>query len=127
MATDVGVKVEGAKRLRRTLRAAGHDLGDLKDANRRAAGIAANSAAQYTPFLTGRLRKSVRSSGTISAGVVRAGRKSVPYAGQIHWGWPSRGIKARPYLTMGAQSSEPVWLPLYNADMSSAIAKVKGK
>lgn len=127
MTNRVGVQVEGARRLRRTLRAAGHDLDDLRDANRRAAGIAAGASAPLAPFLTGRLRRSVRSSGTMTAGIIRAGRKSVPYAAPIHWGWPSRGIKSTPFLTLGAQSSEPVWLPLYETDMHTAIARVKGK
>lgn len=127
MAARVGVRVEGARRLRTTLRAAGHSLTELRDANRRAAGVAAGASRPLAPFRTGRLSASVRSSGTISAGVIRAGRKSVPYAGAIHWGWPSRGIKATPFLTIGAQSSEPVWVPIYEAEMHAALARVKGK
>lgn len=127
MAGRVGVRVEGARRLRTTLRAAGHSLTDLRDANRRAAGVAAGASRPLAPFRTGRLRASVRSSGTVSAGIIRAGRKSVPYAGAIHWGWPSRKIKATPFLTLGAQSSEPVWLPLYEGEMHTALARVKGK
>lgn len=126
-ARRAGVRVEGARRLRATLRAAGSSLSDLKDANRRAAGIAAGASRPLAPMLTGRLRASVRSSGTVTAGIIRAGRKSVPYAGPQHWGWPSRGIKATPFLTLGAQSSEPVWIPLYEAEMHAAIARVKGK
>jgi hypothetical protein len=34
-----------------------------------------------------------------TAAVVRAGRASVPYAGPIHWGWPSRHITAQPFST----------------------------
>lgn len=127
MAERVGVRVEGARRLRSTLRAAGASLTDLKDANRRAAGIAAGASRPLAPVRSGRLAASVRSSGTVSAGIIRAGRKSVPYAAPIHWGWPSRGIKATPFLTLGAQTSEPVWLPLYEAEMHTAIARVKGK
>lgn len=109
------------------MRAAGHSLADLKDANRHAANIASDASAPLAPFRTGALRRSVRSSGTVSAGIIRAGRKRVPYAGPIHWGWPSRGIRATPFLTQGAQTSEPVWLPLYETEMHSALSIVKGK
>lgn len=126
MATGV-VKVEGAARLRRTLRAAGLDLSDLKTANAAASKTAAGAARPFTPVRSGALLRSVRSSGTLTAGIIRAGRKSVPYAGAIHWGWPAHGITAQPFLTEGARASEPVWIKLYEADMADAINKVKGK
>ena len=38
----------------------------------------------------GALKASVRAGASSRAGVVRAGKKLVPYAGPIHYGWPSR-------------------------------------
>lgn len=118
------VQVEGAAKLRRTLKAAGSDLGDLKDAHAQAAKIA--EGAVHAPRRTGLLAGTVRSSGTKTAGILRAGRASVPYAGVIHWGWPKRGIPARPFLSDAATSSEPRWLPVYEAAIEEALRQVEG-
>ena len=66
-------------------------------------------------------------AGTKTAGIIRAGRKKIPYAGAVHWGWPSRGIAAQPYMTEGAQRTESIWVPLYQQLMDDALKKVKGK
>lgn len=121
------VQVEGAARLRRTLKAAGEDLGELKAAHAEAAAIAAKASAALTPVRSGRLQASVRSSGTTTAGIIRAGRASVPYAGPIHWGWKRRGIKATPFLSDGATSSEGQWLPIYERTVDGALKRVEGK
>lgn len=121
------VQVEGARELRRTLRAAGDDLEDLKAANQQAADIAATAARMRAPRRSGTLAGDIRASGTKTAGIVRAGRKKIPYAGPIHWGWPARGIEAQPYMTEGAQATEPIWVPLYQELMDDALKKVKGK
>ena len=121
------VSVEGARELRRTLRAAGDDLEDLKAANLQAAQIAAEAARARAPHVTGQLAGDIRASGTKTAGTIRAGRKRIPYAGPIHWGWPARGIEAQPYITEGAQATESIWVPLYEELMDEALAKVKGK
>jgi hypothetical protein len=121
------VQVDGARELRRTLKAAGDDLEDLKAANLQAAQIAAEAARARAPRVTGQLAGDIRASGTKPAGTIRAGRKKIPYAGPIHWGWPARGIEARPYITEGAQATESIWVPLYQELMDEALAKVKGK
>lgn len=121
------VEIDGARQLRRTLKAAGDDLDDLKQANQQAAEIAAGGARRRAPVLTGALVGDIRASGTKTAGVIRAGRKRLAYAGPIHWGWPARGITATPYLTEGAQQTESVWVPLYEHELDKALSKVKGK
>ncbi len=126
-----GVKIEGARQLRRTLKDAGDDLNDLKEVNRAAAEIAANRAKTWAPRKSGRLAGTVRSSGTKTAGIVRAGnnRKTasgVPYANPIHWGWPSRNIKANPFLSYSAQATEPRWLKLYENYIEKTLSKIRG-
>lgn len=121
------VEVEGARQLRKTLRAAGDDLADLKDANQRAADIAVTAAKAGAPRRSGALAGDIRASGTKTAGIIRAGRKKIPYAGAVHWGWPSRGIAAQPYMAEGAQRTESIWVPLYQQLMDDALKKVKGK
>lgn len=129
---DVGVRIEGAAQLRRTLKQAGGDLAQLKAANQAAALTVAEHAAILAPRRTGRLARTIRASGTNTAGVVRTGnnRKSVggvPYAGPIHWGWPARNIPANEFVTEAAEATEPVWLGAYEAAMLDAINNVKGK
>lgn len=121
------IEVEGAKRLRRTLREAGDDLEDLKAAHAAAAKIAAEAAAALAPRRSGALAASVRSSGQKTAGVIRAGKKRIPYAGVIHWGWPRRGIPARSFLTEGAQRTESLWIPIYEKAIEHALDQIKGK
>ena len=126
-----GVKIEGARQLRRTLKDAGDDLNDLKEVNRAAAAIAANRAKTWAPKKSGRLAGTVRSSGTKTAGIVRAGnnRKTesgVPYANPIHWGWPSRNIKANPFLSYSAQATKPRWLKLYENYIEKTLSKIRG-
>ncbi|HAT1137143.1 TPA: HK97 gp10 family phage protein [Corynebacterium striatum] len=127
-----GLKLEGGRNLRRTLREAGSDLTELKAANAQAASIVAGRAQSWAPVVSGRLAATVRSSGTKTAGIVRAGnnRKSasgVPYAAPIHWGWKARNIKANPFLSYSAQSTEPTWLALYESLVNTALSKIKGK
>jgi hypothetical protein len=120
-------EVIGGRELRRTLRQAGLDLQDLKDAHAAAARIAANAAADAAPRRTGALAATVRSAGTKTAGIVRAGNNTkVPYAGPIHWGWGKRHIAANPFASRGAQRSEPEWLPVYEEARDKALDKVKG-
>lgn len=126
-----GVQIEGMRTLRSTLRKSGDDLTELKGVNAAAAGIAAGRAKSWAPVRSGALASSVRSSGTKTAGIVRTGnnRKSasgVPYAGPIHWGWPSRNIKANPFLSYSAQSTEPTWIKLYTDYLDKTIGKIKG-
>lgn len=121
-----GVKIDGARQLRKTLKAAGDDLADFRATNKAAAGIAAGQASSWAPVRSGKLAQSVRSSGTLTAAIVRAGYKRIPYAGPIHWGWPSRHIKANPFLSYSAQATEPRWITLYHKHMEKSISKVEG-
>lgn len=130
------VQVDGAAKLRRTLKAAGEGIQELKAAHKEAAEIAARASASLTPVRSGKLRRSIRSSGTNTAGILRAGSKAVPYANAIHWGrtwWPNKA-KARnkapfmghPFLSNGARNSEGRWLPVYERAIDGALKKVEG-
>lgn len=123
---SVGIKVEGLRQLRKTLREAGDDLSDLKALNKEAADIAARASAARAPVRSGKLKASIRSSGTKTAGIVRAGKKAVPYAGPIHWGWFKRNIKPQPFISNGAKDSEGQWLPIYEQGIDGIVRKVEG-
>lgn len=126
MAKGPLVEVDGLKQLRRSLKAAGEGLEDLKAANRQAADTAAGGAKPPVGP-TGRLAGSIRTSGTAAAGIIRAGRAAIPYAQPIHWGWPKRGIPANPFLSDGATATESKWVPVYEAHIEAILAKIEGK
>lgn len=121
------VKIDGARRLRATLKKAGYDISEFKEVNRTAAATVAAFSKSTAPVKTGALRATIRPAGTARAGIVRAGFKKVPYAGPIHWGWPKRNIKAQPWLADTAKATEPVWVPQYELHMKLAINQIKGK
>lgn len=130
-------KLEGGRKLRATLKAAGDDLADLKAANKAAAEIAARASADLAPVKTGKLQRTIRASGTKTAGVIRAGTKAVPYAQAIHWGrrWaPNKQaarryyapIRPNPFLSDGATTSEGRWLPVYEKELEEIIFRIEG-
>ena len=57
--------------------------------------MVADTARPEIPVRSGRLTGTLRTTGTMRGGVVRMGRKAVPYAGPIHFGWPNRPAPAR--------------------------------
>lgn len=90
------VRVEGAREVRRQLRALQDSIdqqaakGDLKAMNLEAAQIVKREALNLVPVQTGLLKSTIREAGTQRTSRVRAGFKRVPYAGPIHFGWASR-------------------------------------
>lgn len=119
--------VVGQKRFVQTMRKAGADMQELKDVNRQAADIALPAVRQLAPRgKTGRLASSVRAGATQKAGVIRAGRKSVPYAGVINYGWPARRIKPRLFVNNGVASTEGAWRRVYKQFIDKTMSKVKG-
>ena len=97
--------VVGQKRFVSTMRRAGADMKELKEVNRQAAGIALPAVQARTPRgKTGKLARTVRAGATQKAGVIRAGRKAVPYAGVINYGWAPR-----PPTSGAASSSTRAW------------------
>ncbi|MDK4252603.1 hypothetical protein NLL32_00740 [Corynebacterium propinquum] len=129
------VYVDGARELRRSLKKAGLDVrDDLKDAHRAAANHVLVRSRQIVPVaplsmtsaVPGLLRDSLRPGATQTAAIVRAGKKRVPYAGPIHWGWKARKIKPSLYLTRAAKDTEPTWVQEYLAKFESIIDKIEG-
>lgn len=119
--------VVGQKRFVQTMRKAGADMQELKDVNRQAADIALPAVRQLTPRgESGRLAGSIRVGATQKAGVIRAGRKSAPYAGVINYGWPKRGIKPRLFVNQGVAGTEGAWRRVYKQFIDKTMGKVKG-
>lgn len=121
------VRLEGGRKFRSTLKQAGIKLDDLKAVHAMAAAIAAEASASLAPVRTGRLRRTIRSSGTTTAGIIRAGNNTrIPYAGPIHWGWFRRNIKPQPFISQGARDSEGRWLPVYMDYVEDAVQLIEG-
>ena len=123
---NLKAELKGAAQLRRTLKAAGDDLSDLQEAHSKAAAIVEENALGLVPVDTGFLASTIRSSGTKTAGVVRAGTRAVPYAGPIHFGWPARNIAANPFIQEAAHLTEPIWGRIFEDAVAKAIDRIKG-
>lgn len=120
------VEVVGAAKLRRTLRQAGVDVQDLKDAHATVARMVEVAAEPRTPRDSGELADTMRSSGTARAAIVRAGNARHPYAGPVHWGWPGRNIHAQPWIDETAEAGMPVWADQYMTALDHIIRAVEG-
>lgn len=121
------VQVEGARRLRATLRQAGDDLAQLKDVHNQVARQVANAAR--TPTRTGRLAQTVRPGSSKTAAIVKAGstrKGKTPYGSVIHWGWKAHHIIAQPWLTQAARSTEPAWTQKYLSEVQKIIDRIEG-
>lgn len=127
MTTSAGIRVEGGRQLRASLKRAGHDLQDLKDAHTLAAALVTGASRPGTPRgRTGKLAGSLRGSGTATAAIIRAGGSTVPYAGVQHFGWPARHIAAKPWITEAAQRTESAWTHIYEDAVEAVLATIKG-
>lgn len=117
------VRVEGADRLRATMRAAGLKLRDLSAVNRRTAAKVVAAAAPSTPRRTGALAASVRPQGTQR---VAAARSALIYAPVIHFGWPGHHIMPQPWLFDTAVATEPEWSGYYEQEIDKILNTVHG-
>lgn len=123
---DVAVRVEGLGQLVRDLKAAGGSLDDLKDANQAVSRIVLDDARPRVPHRTGRLAASGRINRAAKKANVLFGSASLPYAGPIHWGWPSRHIAAQPFGVDAAEATQPEWLEAYEREIQKLLDDVKG-
>lgn len=124
------IEIKGVATVAKTLRKAGIKLTELKPVNLEAATIALNRARAIAPVRSGKLKATLRASGTNRAGVIRAGNnraQGVPYAGPIHWGWGRRGIPKNPFMAKAAKDTEPQWQSVYEDIVNEALRQVKGK
>jgi hypothetical protein len=119
-------EVTGAKELRRTLKQAGEDLGDLKDVNRRVGDLVISAARPHIPIRSGALAGSVRAASAAAKVTIRAGSARLPYAGPIHWGWPAHHIRPNPFLSDAATRTEDTWVGYYFDELQAVINKVEG-
>lgn len=120
------IEVEGARQLRASLKRAGLDVQDLKNAHRAVAELVKDRAAPKAPRRTGALARSLRAAGTQREAIVRAGGARVPYANPIHWGWPRRHIAAQRFISDAVLANEDPALDIYLHALESIIDKIEG-
>jgi len=128
MAEGVRVEVEGIKNLARTFRQVGNEGARdmLLAANREAAEAVEITARPNIVRRTGRLAATLRSTGTAKGGVVMLGKAKVPYAGPIHFGWPKRGIRPRPWLYEAMDRRHDDIQTLYLRRLDELLETVQG-
>ncbi|MEM9521560.1 MAG: HK97 gp10 family phage protein [Actinomycetota bacterium] len=116
-------EVENGRALRRQLRQIEGGIADLKVVHKAAAQVVERRAVAIVPRRSGRLAADIRSAGQASGGVVRAGRKSVPYAGPIHFGWSARNISPQPFLYDALDDRRSEVLDAYDKHVAAVIRK----
>lgn len=129
MSFYVGVRVEGARELRRTLKAAGVNMKDLQKLNKEAANTVLPAAKALTPVgdpANGHIKSTLRTGATQRAGIIRAGNKGKPYGGVQHYGWPARNIEAQPWLAEAAKATEPQWVQTYFDGLMKIVNSIHG-
>lgn len=101
------VTVVGLKGTVRNLKALDADIGpEIKKISLAAAELVKMAAIARAPVGNagegdkhpGRLRSTIKASGTLYGATVRAGGASTPYTNPIHWGWGRHGIAAQKFI-----------------------------
>lgn len=126
MAVKAGIRVEGAAELRRSLRKAEQDLGDLKETHAKVGTFVTTAAKPAAPRRSGTLAGSGRPGATATGALIRYGGARVPYARPIHWGWPKRNIRANPWAYETALKTRPQWLEIYRAGVDKVLSRIRG-
>ena len=123
MADESVIRILGLTRFRTTLRKAGLDLADMKDANQEAARIVQRRATNTVPKRTERLMGSLKTPRVASKAVVRS---NLVYAPVIHWGWPKRHIQPNHFLTDASAQTRPEWMAAYERAMQRIANSILG-
>ena len=110
-------------RFRATLKAAGADMADLKEANVSVGNTVATRSKAIGPNRSGHLVGSVVPAKTVARARVRS---NLIYAPVIHWGWPRRNIKPNPFVLRAAQETRPEWMAEYEKSLQALANTVQG-
>lgn len=119
----LSVTVYGGRELRKALKETAGDTDDLKELNKKIAEIVVDEAVKHVPVRSGKLKASLKSFGAATKARATAGRKSLPYATVIHWGWPRRNIEASLFLTNAMEKKQPQILDAYHDGLEKILDK----
>ena len=139
MAKKVGrqnvIEIKGLKRAMRLMKDLDGDFKkQFKDIHKGAADIVADEARRLAPVKTGKLRRSIRTSGTTKGGVIRIGKKKIPYAGRVTFGDPTSlfsriaggggiKIKGNPFFYEAADRQFTEVVQYYDRELESILAR----
>ena len=124
--TEPQLRIVGLAEFTRTCKKAGIEMEQFKEATQRTGQVVSFHAMSNAPKVSGRLASSIRPGRAVSRVIVYAGSASVPYAGPIHWGWPSRNIRSQPFLTDAGKQSEPEWTGFFLQELIKIVDGIKG-
>ena len=131
------VKLEGAAAVRRAIRRMQGDLSALGEVHAQVAEIVIRYAKTIAPRKSGALAADMRATKTRNRASVNAGRARVPYAGPVHWGWPTRPkydearglwggpIPGNPFITEAAQTTETAWIQYYARELQRLATRAE--
>lgn len=118
---DVRLRVDGLGKTLRSMQRAGADADDMKDLMFTLGSIVV--AAAQPPRADGTLAATLRAGRGKTKAVVRAGGARAPYAGVIHYGWPSRNIAPQPFLTDALNNTRAQILSKLDAGLADLLRK----
>src|SRR6187399_1259777 len=118
---DVTVRVLGANRLARTLKKAGADVADMKDASERVGAIVAREAKVRAPKRSGTLAGSIRPSRRQRGVQIRTG--SFRYAWVQEYGSAKRNIRPKRYMMGALESKRDEAVAAYFSEMEKIMGK----
>lgn len=137
---ETGIVVENLNTTIKALKELGASREVITDPGYRAAEILVRASLSLVPVKTGALKASVRPRRIQAGASVQAGKKSVPYANPIHWGWAVvstahrgvlkpgtyRGIKPNPFFSDALGYKKQEILETYERAMRQAIDNLPG-
>lgn len=121
----VGYRIEGLSKALRALEAAGADSDNLRGLMHQVGELVAARARELVPYDSGMLHSTIRSGYAKQKATIRAGFDSRPvkYAAVIHYGWPKRSIKPRPFLTKALEDRQLQALAALEEGMGAILHK----
>lgn len=123
------IQVKGVKELIRDLKRAGDEEAkeELKAAHKEGADAVASTARGIAPKVSGTLAGNIRASSTLRSGRVAVGKKKIPYAGPVHFGWKRRNIRPNPFLYEALDGRRHEVLKTFEEAVVNIAESVKGK
>ena len=119
------IRVTGLKELRRAAAKMEAGVHDLTEVGRGAAEVVQAEARNIVPVgESGELRRSLRTWARSGRSAVVAGKRRVPYAGVIHFGWPAHNISPQPFLYKALDRRYDEVVQVYEDRMAELVKRL---
>lgn len=123
MAEAIGFSVQGVNEVKASLDKIEKGIKENLELNKELSNTLAQKASAMAPKLTGALASSVAGNASSERAQIVAGSASVPYAGVIEYGWPSRNINAQPYLIPAVNNNMGYVIQKYEDSIKDIVKK----